>query len=394
MDESPKSAQARISEPFDRSRIRFRPVAERKSKFRIDDIALDPTAPPPPAGPEDEAVGRVAECIARARRRGAPVVLCHGAHLIKNGLGPVLRRLIGAGWITHVATNGAGSIHDWEFAYLGRSTEDVRANVAVGEFGIWEETGAWIGLALHSGALEGLGYGASVGRFISEEGLRIPERGALEAIASRVLGDSPARAADFDAAAAALDFLAALSVSPRGAGRHAVPHPWKGTSVQCAAWDAGVPLTVHPGIGQDIIYSHPLLRGGAVGRASLTDFLLFASSIERLSGGVYLSVGSAIMSPMIFEKALSMARNVHRQAGRSIEDFDLVVNDLAPVTWDWTGGEPPPEHPAYYVRFCKSFSRMGGRFRYIGLDNRLFLARLNAALPGSLGEVSSSGNES
>ncbi|MBI4605223.1 MAG: hypothetical protein HY721_24945, partial [Planctomycetes bacterium] len=154
--------------------------------------------------------------------------------------------------------------------------------------------------------------------------------------------------------------------------------PWKAKSVQAACHEAGVPFTVHPGIGQDIVYSHPLFRGAAVGEASMTDFLLFASSIERLEGGVYLSVGSSVMSPMIFEKSLSMSRNVLLQAGRSLEDFTIVANDLAQIDWDWSRGEPPAGDPAYYVRFCKSFSRMGGRFLYLGLDNRAFLQGLYA----------------
>jgi hypothetical protein len=162
--------------PFDRSRIRFRPVAERLSKFKIDEIAVDPDAPPPPPppGPGGVELDRIAEEVIAARRRGAPVVICHGAHVIKNGLGPLLARLVEEGWLTHVATNGAGSIHDWEFAFLGRSTEDVRAYVQVGEFGIWEETGGRIGVALLVGALYGLWYGQSVGRMNTRESLTVP----------------------------------------------------------------------------------------------------------------------------------------------------------------------------------------------------------------------------
>lgn len=358
--------------PFDRSRIRFRPLAERQSKFRIDDIAADPDAPPPSAGSSAPALEDVAASIVEARRRGAPVVICHGAHLIKNGLAPVLIRLVEEGWLTHVATNGAGSIHDWEFAFLGRSTEDVRAYVQVGEFGIWEETGANLGLALHTGALDCLGYGASVGRMISEERLVVPTREQLRERAARALGPG----GDPAAGARALDLLAALELRNIPSGEVRLPHPWKSRSIQRACFDAHVPFTVHPGIGQDIVYSHPLFRGAAVGEASMTDFLTFASSIERLEGGVYLSVGSSVMSPMIFEKSISMSRNVLKQRGGRLESFRIVANDLAPTTWDWSRGEPPADNPAYYVRFCKSFSRMGGRFDYVGLDNRIFLLNL------------------
>jgi hypothetical protein len=129
--------------------------------------------------------------------------------------------------------------------------------------------------------------------------------------------------------------------------------------------------------GHDIIYSHPANLGAAVGRTAQRDFLSFAQSIRRLEGGVYLSVGSAVMSPMIFEKSLSMARNVAMQAGQRIEDFSIFVVDLAGSSWDWQGqGEPSPDDPAYYLRCCKTFSRMGGRMTTVTADNRDFLLSL------------------
>jgi hypothetical protein len=366
-------------------------VAERKSKFKIDDIAVDPDGPAPPAGNLASALDKISAAVRAARRRGAPVVLCHGAHLVKNGLGPLVVRCMEEGWVTHVATNGAGSIHDWEFAFLGRSTEDVRENVARGEFGIWEETGAFLGLALHLGALEGLGYGESVGRMVASEGLRIPTRAEVMDLMAKACGEvekegarracrREVEASPCEIVAAAADLLSALDARDWVPGRLELPHPWKGKSIQAAAYRCRVPLTVHPGIGYDIIYSHPLMRGGAVGRTALADFLAFAASIRDLQGGVYLSVGSSIMSPMIFEKSLSMARNVLGQGGLKLDDFDIVVNDIADASWDWSRGEPPATDPAYYVRFCKSFSRMGGRLAYVGIDNRVFLHNLYARL--------------
>lgn len=374
-------------EGFDRSRIRFRPVGERTSKFRIEDIAVDPEGELPDPGAERETIARAAEAIRTARARGAPVMLCHGAHLIKNGLGPLLSRLVDEGWLSHVATNGAGSIHDWEFAFQGRSCEDVRAYVSVGEFGIWEETGACLGLALLAGALEDLGYGEAVGRMIHEESLRIPAPGVLRALAREGI-ESDAAAAE--RAAAALELLGVLEGGDLdrriggeaipGGGTVEIPHPWKRHSVQSSCHAHGVPFTVHPGIGQDIVYSHPLVRGGALGRAAMIDFLRYAATVDRLEGGVYLSVGSSVMSPMIFEKSLSMSRNLKRQRGETLEDFSIIVNDLARIDWDWSAGEPPVDDPAYYVRFMKSFSRMGGRLSYVGLDNRAFLLNLYALL--------------
>ena len=103
-------------------------------------------------------------------------------------------------------------------------------------------------------------------------------------------------------------------------------------------------------------------------------------TIKIKDGRLYLSVGSSVMSPMIFEKSLSMARNVWLQKGERLDEFTIVVNDLAEAPWDWSRGEPPVDNPAYYVRFCKSFSRMGGTLRYVGMDNRVFLQNLYARL--------------
>jgi hypothetical protein len=164
-------------------------------------------------------------------------------------------------------------------------------------------------------------------------------------------------------------------------GRIAIEHPYKRYSLAAAAWSAAVPYTCHPMFGHDIIYTHPMSCGAAIGRCAEPDFLSFADSVSKLEGGVYLSVGSAVMSPMVFEKSLSMARNEARRRGRKIEDFSIHVVDLARSTWDWTtGSEPPQDDPAYYLRFCKTFGRMGGRMSYASADNRSWLAALLAEL--------------
>jgi hypothetical protein len=135
--------------------------------------------------------------------------------------------------------------------------------------------------------------------------------------------------------------------------------------------------------GHDIIYTHPLNHGAAVGRTAERDFLAFAETIADLEGGVYLSIGSAVMSPMIFEKSLSMARNLVSQGGNTITNFSIVVVDLAESDWDWKRhGEPPPDNPAYYIRYLKTFSRMGGNLNYIQVDNRDFLIILSRLLLG------------
>ena len=160
-----------------------------------------------------------------------------------------------------------------------------------------------------------------------------------------------------------------------------IAHPFAEYSAQAACWAAGIPFTGHPMIGHDIIYAHPMNSGAAVGRTALTDFLVYAEGVSRLDGGVYLSVGSAVMSPMIFEKSLSMARNIALREGRSIENHYMLVVDLAESTWDWKkDGEPPLTDPAYYLRYCNTFSRMGGTMRYMQADNRDFFLSLLHAL--------------
>jgi hypothetical protein len=361
---------------FDRRRLRFRPLGERRNKVFIERDRVEPDAPAGPLPPEArEGIAEAAGAVRDARAAGRAVILAFGAHTIKNGLSPVLIRLLEAGWLTHLAANGAGVIHDWEFAFQGASSEDVRENLARGEFGLWEETGYYLNLALASGAYRGLGYGEAVGALIQGEGLNLPSQDQLEHEVCELAGSRPEQAA---AAADLLDLVRRLALKP---GFLRLPHPFKGYSLQAAAFRLGIPFTAHPMFGQDIIYAHPASLGAAIGRAAERDFLRFASSIAALEGGVYLSVGSAVMSPMIFEKALSMARNVAFQEGRTIESFKVYVVDLAPQTWDWQrDGEPPPDNPAYYLRYLKTFSRVGGKVRYLRADNRDFFLSLRAGL--------------
>jgi len=298
-------------------------------------------------------------------------MLAFGAHTIKNGLAPVLIQLIEQGWVTLLATNGAGIIHDWEFSFQGLSSEDVRANVDQGQFGIWEETGFYVNLALVVGAYEGLGYGEAVGRMIEREGVDIPTRAQLLEVARTQAEENP------DLAASALDLFSTIKSRNIPEGFLSVCHPYKAYSAQAAAYRLNIPFTAHPMIGHDIIYNHPMNHGAAIGRSALRDFLTFAEQVHGLEGGVYLSVGSAVMSPMIFEKSLSMAQNLELQEGRKILNHHMVIVDLAESSWDWQKeGEPPSDNPAYYLRYCKTFSRMGGTMRYVSAHNRDFFLTL------------------
>jgi hypothetical protein len=340
------------------------------------DIERDAVLPDQPPRVMDDALRRTvtlaAERIRAARAARKPVIMAFGAHAIKNCLAPVLIRLMEGGWLTHLATNGAGIIHDWEIAYQGKTSEDVRANIAVGTFGAWEETGFYLNLALLVGAYRGLGYGESVGEVIENEGLEIPRRELLLSELEAAAGQKPFP----ESAGAAADLLWAMDRFNLPVGRMEVRYPFKNYSVQAAAYRLGIPFTGHPMIGQDIIYIHPLNHGGAIGRTGLRDFLTFARCVSEISGGVYLSVGSAVMSPMIFEKSMTMAQDIALQAGRRIEGHLIVVVDLAESRWDWQKGEPPEEHPDYYLRFYKTFHRMGGELRYARADNRDFLVAL------------------
>jgi hypothetical protein len=369
---------------FDRRQVLFKPLTLRPNKKAIDRDQIDPAQTPRPLVESEQMVFTdMVQRIAMARKNKRPVMLTFGAHTIKNGLAPVLIRLIERGWITHLATNGAGIIHDWEFAFQGASSEDVRGNVARGEFGNWQETGFNLNLALNLGAFEGCGYGESVGRMIAREGLHIPTLAELDRLLTSPLPDTPEA---FEHRAAAADCRAIIQRFALKPGWLAIPHPWKSRSIQARAFELSIPFTGHPMFGHDIIYNHPMNHGASIGRAAERDFLSFAESVARIEGGVYLSVGSAVMSPMIFEKSFSMAQNVALQKNaKPIRDLLIVTVDLAESGWDWTRGEPPENDPAYYQRYNKSFSRMGGTLRTLSMDNRDFLLHLAQRLnqPGN-----------
>jgi len=364
-----------IVELFDRSELSFFPLAERKNKVRITGSCVDPNADPGPISDAlRERVNLIAREIVMAKNTGKAVIIAFGAHAIKNGLGRLLAEYARNGWVTHLATNGAGVIHDWEFAFQGQSSEDVRANVQIGRFGTWEETGLYINLGLAVGAYEGLGYGESIGALICQNGLDIPDRDFLRSISAGLGNEALWKQA------AACDLLELVETLRIPSGRYEIQHLFPEYSVQAETRRLGLPFTSHPMFGHDIIYTHVANRGAVVGRTAERDFLAFVRSVSLLQGGVYLSVGSAVMSPMIFEKSLSMARNVSRKIGADIGDCGIHVVDLQEETWDWSTGEPPMDNPAYYLRFMKTFNRMGCRVDYTSADNRAFFLALHRAL--------------
>jgi hypothetical protein len=307
---------------FDRSRLRLRPLGERRHDMGLDQLlGLDEDVAPF----DNPLLDQVAERVVAARAATRPVVLLMGAHVIKTGVSRQIVDLMERGVVTHVAMNGAGPIHDYELALIGMTTESVAHYISVGQFGLWEETGR-INDLVSDGVAAGLGFGEALGRAIAE-------------------GDFPHR----------------------------------DVSILAAGYRLGVPVTVHIGIGYDIIHEHPNCDGAALGAASYTDFLVFAHAIEQLEGGVELNVGSAVMGPEVYLKALAMARNVASQAGRTIAHLTTAVYDLVDLPPDYHP-EAPRHDPHYYYRPFKTILvrtvQDGGSSYYIRGDHRVTIPNL------------------
>lgn len=362
-------------EPLDLSKLKVFPLSQRQHLTNADDIIIDPDSLPKACSEQNAAT--IAECagrIRKARKRGATVMLIYGAHLLRNGAAKIIERMMAGGWLTHLATNGAGTIHDWEYAWFGASTESVEMNVASGTFGTWHETATNIHLAIMAGALDGMGYGQSLGKLIHEDGVTLPSQ--------KELADAIVANPADPLTSARADLLRAMREQNWPAGRIHIEHSRKYASILAQAYRHGVPMTVHPGIGYDIISNHPVFSGSAIGRAAEWDFKLFGGSVEGLDDGVVLSVGSAIMGPQVFEKSVSCVNNLRLQSGRNIvSGHKTYVVDLQDGGgWDWSQGEPPKSNAAYYLRFCKSYSRMGGDMQYLQCDNAAFIHNLHRLL--------------
>ena len=313
-------------EAFDRSRLAVQPLARRQHDLTIDHwLALDDPVPAF-AHPDLESV---AARLRAARERSSARILMMGAHVLRAGVNRHLIDLMERGYLTHLAVNGAGAIHDYELARIGATTESVERYIRTGEFGLWRETGElndWIAEA----AREGFGLGENVGKRIAES-----------------------------------------------------DYPYRDWSVFAAAWRLSVPATVHVGIGYDILHEHPNCDGAGHGSASYRDFLIFARSVENLEGGVLLNFGSAIMGPEVYLKALAMARNVAGQQGRSISRFTTAVFDVAPIHGDFRR-ELPKSDPGYYFRPHKTILvrtvKDGGESFYFCGDHRATLPALRKLL--------------
>ncbi len=310
---------------FDRSRLRIQSLAQRQHDLDLSVVLpLDGVLPPFP----HEALPLLGRRLVEAKRRGAARMLLMGAHVLRAGVARHLIDLMERGLLTHIAMNGAGPIHDWEFALVGATTESVARYIQTGEFGLWRETGR-MNDVIRRGASAGLGLGEALGREILE--------------------------GDF---------------------------PHKDVSVLAAGVRLGVPVTVHVGIGYDILHEHPNCDGAAVGQTSYQDFLAFAQTVTGLEGGVLLNFGSAVMGPEVYLKALAMARNVAHQEGREIRRFTTGVFDLLPLEGD-TRQQAPRSDPRYYYRPWKTILVRtvadGGESFYVQGDHRLTVPHLHRA---------------
>ena len=256
-------------EEFDLSGVRTYPLESRPSKVSVAQFAKPHR---PGAGvanlvqslPDQLAAAdfkRIVAAVTRARRDDRAIIWGIGAHVLKTGLSPILIDLMERGFISAIATNGAGVIHDFEIALAGSTSEDVDAALGPGQFGMAEETGAGLNRAISEGVADGLGIGQSIGRHLA--------------------GHQP---------------------------------PFASQSLVAAAWRLGVPVTVHVAIGTDIIHMHPQASGAAIGEGSLRDFRYLVSSVSRLANGVYLNCGSAVILPEVFLKAVALALNANERA--------------------------------------------------------------------------------
>jgi hypothetical protein len=212
--------------------------------------------------------------IERSRRRNKPVILMMGAHVIKVGLSPLVIDLVRRGIITHVAMNSAAAIHDVETAMWGQTSEDVAVNILDGKFGMWKETGEFINRGLVRGFAE-------------------TSEGYAETLAKKLIASKA---------------------------------PYRSVSILAACYEQNVPVTVHAAIGTDIIHQQPTMDGAATGEMSFRDFKIFANSVKDLKGGgVVLNVGSAVILPEVFLKALTVARNLgYKARGFSTANFDMI----------------------------------------------------------------------
>lgn len=305
---------------LDFDKIKTYPISQRKNLVKLKDL-VNPESPAQPF--ESPELREVAKRIVDARKNGRLVLWMMGAHVIKRGLGPVLIDLMKRGIVSHIASNGAVCIHDFEIALIGETSESVATSIEDGTFGMAEETGLLMNMAIRHGVRDGLGCGESLGRMIAE--------------------DSRFRFREY--------------------------------SVLYHAYRLGIPFTVHVAIGTDIIHQHPTCDFAAIGEASGIDFKKYVYTVSRLEGGVFLNFGSAVIGPEVFLKALSIARNL----GFKVENFTTANFDIKPIK-DYARRRTDDEEEYYYRPLKNIVQRptsLGGKGFHITGDHALTIPNLH-----------------
>jgi len=314
---------------MDLSKIKMNSARDRKNLVTRDDL-IEPGINVPQWDPPgfDDLIKR----IKKARINGRQVILSMGAHPVKNGLSRILIALMKEGFVTHIASNGAGSIHDFEMCWLGGTSEDVKTAIEDGSFGMWEETCSWMNDAIKDGAAEGWGYGEALARCMDKH----PER-----------------------------------------------FPYTGDCVLYQAYKMKIPATYHIAVGTDIIHQHPAADFGAIGKTSGVDFHRICQSVSELDGGVYLNFGSSVIGPEVFLKALSISRNL----GYPVFDITTANFDLVCIENNKNGNNetgPGKDDPLYYYRPLKNIvdrpARTGGKGFHFSVDHKVSLPNLFSRL--------------
>lgn len=285
---------------FDRTKVRLCALQERAHDLQPGfivplghkaDIAISSEA--------KKSLAYAAHAMYLANQVGAAILWMCGAHVLRSGVQEYLFDLMRRGFVQGIAVNGAVAIHDYEIALQNATTESVAHYIRDGQFGFWRETGR-INDIITVGVAKGLGFGESLGKELAE-------------------------------------------------GEYA----HKDKSLFATAWRLGIPVTVHVGIGYDIIHPHPNCDGAALGAASLRDFLIFSQLLTGLQHGVLSCFGSAVMAPEVFLKALSLVRNVAEQEGRRVDTFTTLVCDLLDIPSN-AMAEAHKDDPRYYFRPWKT----------------------------------------
>lgn len=317
----------RRSMTLDFSKIHTYSAENRHNLVRIDNLKRPGQYQPGKWGGADfdALIGQ----LRRARTEGRQIILSMGAHVVKCGLSPYLIALMREGYITHIAGNGACSIHDFELAYLGGTSEDVPTAIEDGSFGMWEQTGAWMNEAIQRGAAANIGYGEALARYIDEH----PDR-----------------------------------------------FPYKDDCVLYQAYQMDIPATYHIALGTDIIHQHPSVDFAAIGKASGIDFHKMCYSVAHLDKGVYMNFGSGVIGPEVFLKALSISRNL------GYPTFDITTANFDLIDLGDYRCKIGYDNPQYYYRPRKNIVNRpvscGGRGWHFCGDHQQTIPNLYDKLTG------------